>query len=107
MRLLHARAGDPGDDFYMILEGEAIVYQTPMSAPEGEPGVEVGRLGRSDYFGEVALLLDRPRAATVVAHGPLRCVKLDRRRFERVMGPVADILKRNIAKYNSLISLTI
>ncbi|KAA3677327.1 cAMP-dependent protein kinase regulator [Paragonimus westermani] len=57
--------------------------------------------------GEIALLLDRPRAATVVAQGPLRCVKLDRKRFERVMGPCSDILKRNIAKYNSYISLSV
>ncbi|VDN41230.1 unnamed protein product [Dibothriocephalus latus] len=51
--------------------------------------------------------MDRPRAATVVAQGPLRCVKLDRKRFERVMGPCSDILKRNIAKYNSYISLSV
>lgn len=42
--------------------------------------IEVGRLGASDYFGEIALLLDRPRAATVRAVGPLKCVKLDRAR---------------------------
>lgn len=41
---------------------------------------EVGRLGPSDYFGEIALLLDRPRAATVIGRGPLKCVKLDRQR---------------------------
>lgn len=57
--------------------------------------------------GEVALLLDRPRAATVVAQSAMRCVKLDRKRFERVMGPCSDILKRNIAKYNSYISLSV
>ena len=32
-------------------------------------------------IGEIALLLDRPRAATVVARGPLKCVKLDRARY--------------------------
>ena len=32
--------------------------------------------------GEIALLLDRPRAATVVARGSLKCVKLDRARYE-------------------------
>uniref|UniRef100_A0A0X3QGV7 cAMP-dependent protein kinase regulatory subunit n=1 Tax=Schistocephalus solidus TaxID=70667 RepID=A0A0X3QGV7_SCHSO len=96
--------GDPGDDFYIIIEGTAAVLQRP--AENAEP-VEVGRLGPSDYFGEIALLLDRPRAATVVAQGPLRCVKLDRKRFERVMGPCSDILKRNIAKYNSYISLSV
>lgn len=89
----------------------------------------MGRLGSSDYFGEIALLLDRPRAATVVARGPLKCVKLDRARyvasvilnykllylyqtlyiyrFERVLGPCADILKRNITQYNSFVSLSV
>ena len=41
---------------------------------------QVGLLGPSDYFGEIALMLDRPRAATVTAQGPLKCVKLDRAR---------------------------
>uniref|UniRef100_A0A8D0PBV7 Cyclic nucleotide-binding domain-containing protein n=1 Tax=Sus scrofa TaxID=9823 RepID=A0A8D0PBV7_PIG len=72
-----------------------------------EEYVEVGRLGPSDYFGEIALLLNRPRAATVVARGPLKCVKLDRPRFERVLGPCSEILKRNIQRYNSFISLTV
>lgn len=55
--------------------------------------------------GEIALILDRPRAATVVAKGPLKCVKLDRGRFERVLGPCSDILKRNISQYNSYVSI--
>lgn len=71
------RQGEPGDDFYIIVEGTAIVMQ---NRAEGEDASEVGRLGPSDYFGEIALLLDRPRAATVVASGPLKCVKLDRAR---------------------------
>uniref|UniRef100_A0A1I8JK81 cAMP-dependent protein kinase type I regulatory subunit n=1 Tax=Macrostomum lignano TaxID=282301 RepID=A0A1I8JK81_9PLAT len=98
------RQGEPGDDFFIILEGVAAVLQKPS---ENEEAVEVGKLGPSDYFGEIALLLDRPRAATVTAKGPLKCVKLDRKRFERVMGPCSDILKRNISKYNSYISLTV
>lgn len=47
---------------------------------KGEEPAEVGRLGPSDYFGEIALLLDRPRAATVITRGQLKCVKLDRQR---------------------------
>lgn len=92
--------------------------------------IEVGHLGPSDYFGmcrvyslfislislficlylyigEIALLLKRPRAATVRAKGSLKCVKLDRARFERVLGPCQDILKRNIAQYNSFVQLVV
>jgi len=75
--------------------------------PEDEHPIEVGKLGASDYFGEIALLLDRPRAATVIAKGPLKCVRLDRQRFERVLGPCGDILKRNIQQYNSYVSLSV
>ena len=57
------------------------------------------------FSGEIALLLKRPRAATVKAEGTLKCVKLDRARFERVLGPCQEILKRNIEKYNSFVQL--
>ena len=67
----------------------------------------MSKLGPSDYFGEIALLFDRPRAATVKAKGPLKCVKMDRYRFERVLGPISDILKRNVAQYNSFINLAV
>ncbi|KAL5290604.1 PRKAR1A family protein [Megaselia abdita] len=99
------KQGEPGDDFYIIVEGCAVVLQR--RAEQGDDPAEVGRLGPSDYFGEIALLLDRPRAATVQARGPLKCVKLDRARFERVLGPCADILKRNITQYNSFVSLSV
>ncbi|NXO64931.1 KAP0 kinase, partial [Phainopepla nitens] len=96
--------GEPGDEFFIIVEGTAAVLQR---RSENEEFVEVGRLGPSDYFGEIALLMNRPRAATVVARGPLKCVKLDRPRFERVLGPCSDILKRNIQQYNSFVSLSV
>lgn len=96
--------GEQGNDFYIIVEGTAVVTQY---RNEGDEPVEVGRLGPSDYFGEIALILDRPRAATVTARGPLKCVKLDRGRFERVLGPCSEILKRNIQHYNSFVSLSV
>jgi cAMP-dependent protein kinase regulator len=96
--------GEKGNDFFIIVEGTAIVYQKPS---DDEPAVEVSKLGPSDYFGEIALLFDRPRAATVKAKGPLKCVKMDRNRFERVLGPISDILKRNVAQYNSFINLAV
>jgi len=80
------KQGEPGDEFYIIVEGGAIVTQTIDNQE-----VKVGDLEKSDYFGEIALWLDRPLAATVTALGPLKCVKLDRARFERVLGPCKDV----------------
>jgi len=93
------RQGDPGDHFYIIMEGRASVTKNV----DGKE-IEVSVLGKYNYFGEITLLLNRPRAATVKAVGVLDCVKLDRGRFERVLGPCIDILKRNMANYNTYIS---
>ncbi|XP_076807866.1 cAMP-dependent protein kinase type I-alpha regulatory subunit-like isoform X2 [Clavelina lepadiformis] len=96
--------GQAGSDFFIIVEGSAAVLQR---RSENEAYTQVGTLGPSDYFGEIALLLDRPRAATVVARTVLKCVKLDRPRFERVLGECSEILKRNIQQYNSFVSLSV
>jgi len=90
------RQGDPGDVFYIIVEGEASVRQKDDSNEEKE----IARLHSSEYFGEIALLTNRPRAATVIAIGDIQCVKLDRDRFNRVLGPCEDILRRNMEAYN-------
>jgi CRP-like cAMP-binding protein len=47
------RQGEPGDDFYIIVEGTALVLQY---RAEGEEPMEVGRLGPSDYFGKSCCL---------------------------------------------------
>ncbi|KAI6661992.1 CAMP-dependent protein kinase I-alpha regulatory subunit [Oopsacas minuta] len=94
--------GDIGEDFYIIEKGTAIVLQSKDGTGEE---TQVGTLGPSDYFGEISLLLKRPRAATVISIGELKCVKLDRARFERVLGPIAELLKRNIKHYKSTITL--
>lgn len=48
------RQGEQGDDFYIIVEGTALVLQQRV---EGETLIEVGRLSPSDYFGTYTLLL--------------------------------------------------
>jgi len=91
------KQGDCGDVFYIIIEGEATVTQVDR---EGNPKHLVD-LKPSDYFGEIALLTDRPRAATVTAASEsLKCVRLDRARFQRVLGPCEDILRRNMEAYS-------
>lgn len=96
------RQGERGDSFFIIVDGETKVSQVN---EQGE--VEVARLYPSSYFGEIALLTDRPRAATVTAIGNVKVVKMDRDRFNRVMGPCEEILRRNMEIYNQYISTKI
>jgi CRP-like cAMP-binding protein len=44
---------------------------------------------------ELALLNDAPRAATVRALSNLKVAKLDKRAFQRLLGPIKDIMARN------------
>lgn len=59
---------------YIIVDGTASVTQYRKK----ERSTEVGSLGPATTSHEIALMLDRPRAATFTATGPLKCVKLDR-----------------------------
>jgi putative peptide zinc metalloprotease protein len=68
--------GAEGDAFYAIRSGQVEVYK------DGESS---GSLGPGSHFGEVALLMDVPRTATVVATTPARMFRLDRDGFERAI----------------------
>jgi putative peptide zinc metalloprotease protein len=63
-------AGDPGDRYYVIREGKALV-----TLPDGRA---VRTLGPGDGFGELALLFGKPRTATVTAAGDLVVAALER-----------------------------
>ncbi|HLZ48589.1 MAG TPA: cyclic nucleotide-binding domain-containing protein [Candidatus Limnocylindria bacterium] len=68
--------GRGGDDFFVILEGEA-------EATRG--GRKIRTLKPGDYFGEVALLDNAHRTATVTALGPMRCFMLARSDFKAAL----------------------
>lgn len=62
------------------------------------------RITVGGYFGELALLNDTPRAATITAVADSKLLVMDRAAFKRLLGPLVDILKRNMdvyAKYES------
>jgi CRP/FNR family cyclic AMP-dependent transcriptional regulator len=68
--------GDLGQEFALIVEGEAAIVKD---------GVTVATIGPGDYFGEVALLESINRTASVVAMTDLLLVVLDRRGFNTLL----------------------
>jgi CRP/FNR family cyclic AMP-dependent transcriptional regulator len=65
------RAGEPADAFYVIVRGRA-----------GVAGKNLSRtLREGDYFGEIALIDDGPRSATVVAVDELRTIVIPKSAF--------------------------
>ncbi|KAJ1971848.1 hypothetical protein H4R35_005017 [Dimargaris xerosporica] len=89
--------GDVGDNFYIIESGEATVTKNEGGVMRVYPS-----LNKGDYFGELALLNDKPRQATIRAKGKLKCATLGKKAFVRLLGPVVDIIKRNTANYRMM-----
>ena len=84
-RIVHE--GDPGDLFYLIKEGTVSCTQK---------GSEIRRLGRGEFFGEMALLYDSPRTATVTAVSEVKCVSLGREELKHLLGnELQQIIYRN------------
>jgi MFS family permease len=64
--------GDAGDAAYLVIDGTLSVVKS---------GVEVARVGPGDHVGEIALLQDRPRTASVTAVTHARLLVIDRFSF--------------------------
>ncbi|MEI6668040.1 MAG: patatin-like phospholipase family protein [Acidobacteriota bacterium] len=72
------RIGDPGDVFYVVLDGELEVWDA------SQPPRQTGTLRRGDYFGEMALLQGGKRTATVTAARRARLLAIDKPAFEHL-----------------------
>jgi glucose-6-phosphate 1-dehydrogenase len=85
-------AGAHDDEMYFVCRGELEAV--------GEDGLRLGRLGEGEFFGEMAVLFDQPRSATVRATAPCDLLVLDGDEFRRIVQdfPVVAAEFRRIAE---------
>jgi CRP-like cAMP-binding protein len=76
------RQGDPGRELFVLVEGTVKVERG---------GEEVNRLGPGDFLGEGALILSKPRNATITAMSPIRAIILTGTNFKRLLRDDAAI----------------
>jgi voltage-gated potassium channel len=77
------RKGDQADSMYFIVSGEVEVDQET-AAPKGQ-------LRAGDFFGEIALIAERERTATITALSACKLLVLDKEDFEKFMGAHPDL----------------
>lgn len=89
--------GDAADGMYFIEQGSVKISVKD----ENNQDVEIKRLKHGDYFGELALVTHKPRAASAYSIGFVKIAFLDVEAFERLLGPCMDIMKRNFDDYEA------
>jgi CRP-like cAMP-binding protein len=78
--------GDFGDAAYIILDGQAdVLVDTPNGA------LKVAMVGKNDIIGEIAILCDVPRTATVTAKTELATLKISKDNFFQLLGQFPQI----------------
>ena len=82
------REGRPGRDFFVMVEGTAQVTRKDK---------KIADLGSGDWFGEIALLTDAPRTATVTATSPVDVLVVTDRSFHRVVETMPSIALKVLA----------
>ena len=70
------REGDPGDSFFVIVDGRLRISRH---------GETIRDLGPGDFLGEISLVDGRPRTATAVAVGPVNAIVIERPAFLELM----------------------
>lgn len=90
------REGDLGDIIYFIMDG--VVSVKKKHGPNEE---EFSRIGKGGYFGELALLSPKPRAASVYAVTDVTLAMLDVQSFERLLGSYISLMKNKTVDYES------
>ena len=70
------KEGRPGREFFVLIEGTADVKRANR---------RINQMGAGDFFGEISLITQRPRTATVVATSPVRALVITDRSFRRLL----------------------
>jgi CRP-like cAMP-binding protein len=89
--------GHGGEGFFVIVSGRAEAFR---QRADGEK-VEVNKFGPTDFFGELALLDDGLRTASVIATEPTKCLALTRWDFQAALREDAEmsvIILQELAK---------
>ena len=95
------KEGEVGDVFYILEEGECVATKT---LEPGKPSVPIKDYTVGDYFGERALIKGEPRYANIIVKSETaKVISLDRTSFKRLLGPIEELLKRNIEKYKKFL----
>ena len=79
------REGDRGREFFVLLDGSAEV---------SKDGRRINTLGPGDFFGEIALVSNSPRTATVTAASPVRTLVITDRSFRRLLAEQPEIQRK-------------
>lgn len=89
------REGHPGREFFVLIEGSVRVSRG---------GRKLSELGPGDWFGEIALLTNTPRTATVTATSPIRVLVVTDRSFRRVVETMPTIALKVLATLGERLS---
>jgi CRP-like cAMP-binding protein len=76
-----AEQGDAGDEMHIVVSGQIGVV---VDSKAGQSR-EIARRKRGEYVGEMSILSEEPRMASLVCSGPVRTLSLDRKRFRRIL----------------------
>jgi CRP-like cAMP-binding protein len=81
------REGDSGDNAYIIVSGQCRAFRTVGAAQGSASGQEtLATMGAGDVFGEMALILNEPRAASVEAVDQVTVLALDKKTMAEGLG---------------------
>lgn len=79
------REGAPAREFFVLVDGTADVVKN---------GKKINTLSAGDFFGEIALVHQSPRTATVKATSPVRALVVTERNFKRLLEDIPEIQRK-------------